>query len=156
MSNPIALYIAIANAPSDVDVEGLFRFIEENDGDFETYALAPPEPGQSRKAAFDYVLWLNMAGSAASIAALLWTAYDRFIAPKVKKGEEDAHIHVGIHKPDGSAVEYRIDNLQGDKEVVILDFEATVSEVQRAPGARKATEQAEFEVKCSGMWVRRK
>ncbi|NTW64433.1 MAG: hypothetical protein HGA46_10270 [Chlorobiaceae bacterium] len=58
------------------------QFIDNADGEFETFSLAPKKPGTIRAAAFDYAVILNAAGSVASIAALLWMAYDKFIAPK--------------------------------------------------------------------------
>jgi hypothetical protein len=153
---PVPVYVALANAPTGADAEAIVQFLEANSGDFETYTLSPPPPGYTLKAAFDYVLWLKVAASAATMARLLWMAYDKFIAPKVNGSHDGAHIYVVIPKPDGRNAEYRIDNLQSDKEVFVHDFEATVAELQKAPGARKASTEAEAEIKHSGMWVRRK
>jgi hypothetical protein len=152
------IYVAVANAPDSVDEKALFRFVETSPEDFRSYAFAPAPNGHSRKAAFDYVLLLDAAGSAASIAALLWMAFDKFIAPKLSRTAQDegAHIHIGIRKPDGTAVEFRIDNLQADKEVVISDFVATVSQWYETPGAVEAAAKVEAEIKHSGMWIRRR
>ena len=115
----------LANTHGAVDSEAVFTFIESHNDDFETYKLAPPHPGSIRAAALDYMILLNIASSAASIASLLWMAYDKFIAQKKNKNDI-AEIVVIIRKDDGTNEQFWIGHTNKSKEIFIKTFSEKV------------------------------
>ena len=158
MNHPIVLNLAVANAPSNTNVEEVFQFIEDSKQELETYGLIPPsdDPRVSRKAVFDYTIVLGAAGSIASLAALLWAAYDKFIAPKKTTETDNAGVYIGIREPDGTAVDFWIGNSYRDKDVFIEDFTKTVSSIRKSDEAKEWFSQTEAEIKNSKIWIRRK
>jgi hypothetical protein len=156
MSHATVLGIGIANCPLDVDTEGLMQFIDGADGEFETFSLKPKEPGTFRHAAFDYTVILSAMGSVASIAALLWMAYDKFIAPKKSRQYDDAGLYIGIRKPDSSVVDFWIGREHSDKDIFIKDFTAKVTAIHETGGDDDFYSEAEAEIKHTGIWVKRK
>ena len=153
MPHSTVLGIVAANCPSDVDVDALMQFIDNAAGEFETFSLAPAKAGTYRAAAFDYMLILGVAGSVASIAALLWMAYDKFIAPK-KPPESDAGLYIGIRKPDGSAFECWVGRDHVDKDIFIEDFSAKVNEIHKSDEDLEFHAEVEAEIRHT--WIQRK
>lgn len=151
----IAIGIALANTHGAVDAEQVFSFIESHKDDFETYKLALPRPGTIRAAALDYMLLLNIAGSAASLASILWMAYDKFIAPKKDKNES-AGIVVIIRKNDGTNEQFWIGHTDKTKEIFIKSFSEKVETVRRSELPGESTERAIEELKTESIWIRRK
>ena len=153
MANDISMGIGLANLPSDVDSAALKRFlVEESDG-YEVYRLAPAKPGSIRGAAFDIMLVFYAAGSVASIAALLWMAYDKFIAPKKSKETDSAGIYISIRKPDGNVKDFWIGNNYKHREVFIKEFESKVTSI-REQGGQNFWAESVAEVRESEIWIR--
>ena len=151
----VAIGIALANTHGSVDAEQVFSFIESYNGDFQTYRLAPPRPGSIRAAALDYMLLLNIASSAASIASLLWMAYDKFIAPKKNK-DDSAGMVVIIRKDDGTNEQFWIGHTDKSKEIFIQTFSARVDNIRHSQLSGQSTEHANEELKIESLWIRRK
>jgi hypothetical protein len=156
MSHTTVLGIGIANCPQDVDSAELMQFIDNADGEFETFSLAPKKPGTIRAAAFDYAVILNAAGSVASIAALLWMAYDKFIAPKKKSLYDDAGLYIVIRKPDGSVIDFLIGREYADRDIFIEDFTEKITAIHKSDDDLGFYAESEAEIKYSEIWVRRK
>jgi hypothetical protein len=151
----VAVGIALANTHGSVDTEQVLSFIESNNGDFQTYKLAPPRPGSIRAVALDYMLLLNIASSAASIASLLWMAYDKFIEPKKNK-DDSAGIIVIIRKDDGTNEQFWIGHTEKSKEIFIQTFSESVDNIRHSQIPGQSTEQAKEELKIDSLWIRRK
>jgi len=153
MANDISMGIGLANLPSDVDVAALKRFlVEESDG-YEVYKLAPAKPGSIRGAAFDIMLIFYAAGSVASIAALLWMAYDKFIAPKKSKETDSAGIYIGIRNQDDSVTDFWIGNTHKRREIFVKEFELKVTSI-REQDDQGFWEESVTEVRESETWIR--
>lgn len=153
MAKPLAIQLAFANLSGRVDPKSVYRFIESTGGDIETYEL------DSRKvsaAAIDYVLLLGAAGSVASLASLLWMAYEKFIAPTKSTPADQAGIHVALHQSDGSLVEFFIGKEYKDRELFIGDFTSTVTALRESGDSEAHYQEVSVEVKRSGLWIRRK
>jgi hypothetical protein len=84
MTSPIPIKIALANLGGSVDVDEIYQYIESNSNDLETYEL---DSSKVTAAAIDYIAILNAAGSVASLASLLWMAYEKYILPKKQDNE---------------------------------------------------------------------
>lgn len=82
----LAFNISVANTKR-IDVETILDFLEANHTDISTFRKVIPV-GQPRADAFQYLAVLGALGSVASIASLLWDAYEKLIAP-TKGGESD-------------------------------------------------------------------
>lgn len=73
-----AIEVAIANMHGAVDLKNeVIPFIECNSSDVEIYERTSVPYGSIQNSAFDVMMLLNATGSAASLAALLWMAYDQ-------------------------------------------------------------------------------
>lgn len=153
MTKPLAIQISLANLSGRVGPEDVYRFIESTGEDIETYKL------DSRKvsaAAIDYVVLLCAAGSVASLASLLWMAYEKFIAPTKSTPSDQAGIYVVLRRPDGSLVEFFIGKEYKDRELFIGDFTATVTALRDSGDSQVHYQEVIFEVKRSGLWIKRK
>lgn len=153
MTNDISIGIGLANLPSDVDVAALRRFLAENSDGYELYTLAPAKPGHMRAAAFDIMLVLSAAGSVASLAALLWMAYDKFIAPKKTRDTDSAGIYIGIRNPDDSVTDFWIGNTHRRREIFLKEFELKVTSI-REQDDQSFCEESVTEVRESETWIR--
>ena len=152
MSKPIALHVALADCGSGVQAEDVWNFIESRGQGFETYQL---DARRVSHAAIEYIVLLGAAGSVASLAALLWMAYDKYIASK-KTPDDAAGIYLAIRKPDGSVVDFWIGKGYQDRDVFIGEFTRTISDFRSSAKADSDFEKTEQEVRLSGLWIRRK
>lgn len=151
MADKISIGLGLANLPEGVDIEQIKRFIASGGDGHDTYALAPAPPGTMRAAAFDLMLILGAAGSVASIAALLWMAYAKFIGPEKSQYQDDGGIYIVILRPDGTVIDFWIGNTHRDREVFIKEFTKKVSAIQKEDDPEFwATIVAEVEK--SGIW----
>jgi hypothetical protein len=151
----IAIQIALANTHGSVSAEEVYRFIEAQDGDFTTYQRRPPPPGVMQAAAVDYALVLGVAGSVASIASLLWMAYDKFIAPK-KKDKDTAGIVIILQRDDGSSSQFWIGNMQKSQDVFVKEFSKTFEAVRSSDRDGNSTERIVATLEQRELWIRRK
>jgi Protein of unknown function (DUF2442) len=124
----IIVGIGLANLPNEVDDVTLTQALID-DSQFLTYTLAPTPPGVVRCAALDLMLILGATASVASIASLLWTAYEKFIAPK-KKEYDDSGIYISISRPDGEIIEFWIGKTHNDRDVFLREFSKIVSDIR--------------------------
>jgi len=92
-STEIAVGIALANLPHGSDDSKIQGFIQQNLQDGKAYRLA--KRGGIQGASIDFLVVLYSSGSLASLAAVLWMAYDKFIA-RNKDAADDAGIVVTL------------------------------------------------------------
>jgi len=153
----VSVGIALANIPGSVDTEQVFSFIESQTGDFETYkrALPPPRSISVYAAAIDYMLLLTIAGSAASIASILWQVYEKFIEPKKSKND-NAGIVVIIRKDNGESNQFWIGNTEKSKEIFIQIFSHEVEQIRNSELPGESTSQTNDKLKIESLWIRRK
>jgi hypothetical protein len=151
----VAIGLALANTRGAVDLEEVFSFIENQSSNLETYEMSPPAPGMARAAAIDYMLLLNIAGSVASIASILWMAYDKFIAPKKNKND-NAGIVIIIRKDDGTNEQFWIGNTDKSKEVFIETFTQKIETIRHSKVSGESTERINKELSVQSIWTRRK
>src|SRR2546425_2658001 len=126
-ANRLVIGIGLEDLPDECDLPGLKRFLANQTG-FRTYGLAPTAPGVPHGAGLDLMLVLGTTASVASIASLLWTAYDKFIASK-KSRERKGVLHIIIRRPDGGTIDFQIGKDQ-ERDVFITDFSETIRAIQ--------------------------
>jgi hypothetical protein len=103
----------------------------------------------------DLTLVLGAVGSVASIASLLWTAYERFIAPKKTSQQDDGGIYIVINRPDGTTETFGIGNTEKDREVFVSRFSKKITEIRDADDP-SFWREAVAEIEESGIWIRQK
>ncbi len=153
--NPVAIQMAVANAGGSVDPAEVYAFVEDEATNIETYVPVHPPTGVIRAAAVDFVFVLNVAGSIASLAFILWRAYEKFIAPRRAANSDTGLIRM-IRTDDGSLTSFWIGNKYRDRDLFIEEFAAKVEATRHAEADDKATERMVAEVRFSGQWMRRK
>ncbi|MFA5386010.1 MAG: hypothetical protein WC364_15370 [Eubacteriales bacterium] len=151
----VAIGLALANTKGTISPEEVLTFIENQASDIETYEMSPPSPGMARAAAIDFMLLLNTAGSAASIASILWLAYDKFIAPKKDK-KDNAGIVVIIRKDDHTNEQFWIGNTDKSKDVFIETFTEKIETIRHSKLSGESTERINKELSVKTIWTRRK
>lgn len=154
VANPIVLGVGFANLPNGVDIRALERSLIVEGSEIRTYGLDPTSPG-IRAGAFDLALVLSGVGSIASIAALFWTAYEKFIAPKKARQQDDAGIYIMIARPEGTIEKFWIGNTERDREVFISRFSKTITEIREVDDA-SFWRASVAEIEETGFWVRQK
>jgi len=152
MESSLAIKIALANTGHDVNPNEVYNYIESNSKEIEAYQL---DSTKVTAAAIDYILLLSAVGSAASIASLLWMAYDKFIAPK-KKHNATAGLYIVIHLSDKERIEFWIGNTHIAKDEFIKEFTSKVTTFRNTKEARKEFEATKQQVSRSGNWIKRK
>jgi hypothetical protein len=152
--NQVSIGIALANTRRSVDAEQVYSFIESQEGDFETFKLVPP-PGGIFGAGLDYMLLLNIAGSAASIASILWMAYEKFIAPNKNK-DDSSGIVIIIKKDNGTSHQFWIGHNDKSKEIFIQTFSNKVDHIKHSELPGESTSQTNYTLQTESIWIRRK
>ena len=151
-AHSIVIGVGFANLAQGVNLDALRESLVSEVGDFQTYSLAPASPGHVRAAAFDLMLLLSATGSVASVAALLWMAYEKFIAPKKTDPRDNAGIYISIRRPDGSTVDFWIGNKQKNREAFIAEFSRAIAEM-RASDDPSFWREAAAEVQETETWI---
>jgi hypothetical protein len=73
----VALQLTLANVDNRVNTDEIYNFIEANLDNIQTYGLDPERlKDKYFAAAVDYTMLLSVAADVASLASLLWIAYD--------------------------------------------------------------------------------
>lgn len=116
-------------------------------------ALDPGAPVSGT--ALDIILLLSVAGSVGSIAALLWMAYDKFIAPKKSSEEDDGGIYMTIRRPDGTVVEFWLGNTHRHRDSFVEEFTEKVMTICREDDP-DFWAKAVAEVEQSDRWLRQR
>ncbi len=153
MTNEISIGIGLANLPSDVDAAAIRRFFEANSDGYEVYTPKPAKHGHFRAAVFDFMLVLSVADSVAPLAALLWMAYDKFIAPKKPQDKDSAGIYVGIRNPDDSVTDFWFGNAHKRRKIIAREFELKVKSI-REQDDKDFWEESVNQVRESETWIR--
>jgi hypothetical protein len=144
----IPIGLGLTNLPMDVDVDELRRFIASGVPDCETYCL---RPDPNAVAALDLMLVVNAAGSVASLAALLWMAYEKFIAPKKAKPDNDAGMYLAVRRPDGTNTEFWIGKSDRDRQRFVAEFSRKMTTIAKTDHDG-ASSQLITEIEESGRW----
>ena len=152
MSEPIALQMTLANCGTIKNANSLYDYIESKVDGIETYQI---NTRANIAAAIDFIIVLGAVGSIASIASLLWIAYEKYIAPKKHDKDDTAGIYIVLNKPDGTHAEFWIGNQYKNKDVFIKDFTAVAEECRKSRTSLELTE-SKIEFRKSNIWVRRK
>jgi hypothetical protein len=153
-ANPIVFGVGL-DLPNGADLSALERSLIVEGSEIQTYRRAPASQGVIHAGSLDLTLILSAAGSVASIAALFWTAYEKFIAPKKKSPQDDAGINIVISRPDGTSEKFSIGNTEKDREVFVSRFSKTVTEI-RDEDDPSFWRGAVAEIVETGFWVRQK
>ena len=98
---------------------------------------------------------LTIAGSAASIASILWLAYEKFIAPQKTK-DDNAGIVIIIMKDDGTNEQFWIGNTDKSKEVFIETFTQKIETIRYSKVSGDSTEHINKELSIQSIWTKRK
>ena len=101
------------------------------------------------------MLLLNIAGSAASIASILWLAYEKFILPKKKKDDNNG-IVVIIKKDNGTSDQLWIGSTEKSKEIFIQKFSHQVDKIRNSETAGESTSHTNEKLRIESLWIRRK
>lgn len=153
MTNKIVIGLALANLQTNACAKEITDFIASNCENYDIYSLAPASPGSMRCAAFDFMLILKVTREVASVAELIWKAYDKFIAPKKASFKDDAGIYLGIRRPDGTVIDFWIGNKYKDKDIFIHEFTTKITAIQNEDDPNYWNQSA-AEVEKSDVWVR--
>jgi hypothetical protein len=156
MKHTIPLQMALANVNQNVDPDEFYRFIEAQADNIRTYWVDPEKArGRHVCAAIEYIILLGAVGSVASIASLLWLAYDKFIGQKKTKGDT-AGLYISIEFPDRNRYNFWLGNEYKDRDIFIEEFSNTVEKLQNDPGAGKKTDEVLSSIIHEDLWTRRK
>jgi len=151
----VALQLTLANVFNGVNIEEVYSFIESNLDDVDTYYINP-EPGHCVAAALDYTMLLSLAADFASLASLLWIAYDKFIGSRKSSPKDDAGIYIGIPFPNGKIMPFWIGNDYKDKDIFIETFVECIEELKQNPDSFRVAINIKSEMEHSKIWAKRK
>jgi hypothetical protein len=118
----------VANAPKETATE-FVDFLARENSDILVYDRAPPPPGTIWAAGFGFEIVRTNIASVASIASLLWMAYEKFVVPKKKSGKESA-IFIDVIMPPHIRVQIRIGGQNDDKEAFVKQFSNTMEKIR--------------------------
>ena len=151
MTSHVAFRVFVANT-NVTNVDEVLDFVESQSSDLKSFRKPPGRGPQA--AAGDYMLVLNTAGSIASIAGIIWMAYDKFIAAK-KEPDTNAGIilYLAPSNPD-IQINFWLGERQKTKEEFTDDF---VQQVSSVADTENSTYQDSIDAVMSGAtsWVPR-
>ena len=154
MENPVILKISLANTSNyDFHPEELYEFLESDKGSVHGYKF---EPKGLAAAAIDYVLILGIVGSTASIASLLWIAYEKFIGSKKRDKADSAGLFISLDVEGGSDFMFWIGKDYVDKELFIRIFSKKLAEFKETNRASEVYKETLEEIGNSENWILRK
>ncbi|MDB2687756.1 hypothetical protein N9Y42_11155 [Mariniblastus sp.] len=94
MPDRIAINISAANTKA-VEINEVLDYFESHHADCKTYRKVVP-PGVVLNDAFQFMAVLGAVGSVASIASLIWDAYEKFVAPTKDDDDDNAGFMISI------------------------------------------------------------
>jgi len=147
----IAIGMTVANCGSQVNAQQVYDFVASGAHGATVYEFKPS--GITVAAVDSYlVLSLGAIASVASIANVLWMAYDRFIAPKKHDTHDSADMHIAIRRRDGTMMDISLGNVS-TKESFVERLEVVIAETSE-PELRAAHELKIQELEESDSWVK--
>ena len=147
----IAIGMTVAGRGNKVDVQEFYDFITNEARGATTYAF---NPIGITGAAVDFYIVVGAVASVASIANVLWTAYDRFIAPK-KPTRDSVSVHIMIPRGAGTINLTLGENVSTEQEFVDqlegIVADAQIPEVRRGHAIKiRELEQSDSWLKLNG------
>ena len=133
-----------------LDARQVYEFIAAHAEDATAYAYRPRGIGA---AALDFYLILGAVASVASIASLIWTAYDKWVASKQCSAGESPKIYIAVRRPDGTVIDISLGGDVLTREDFIQRFELLVGAAQD-PEFRLTHESMMRDLVSSSSWVR--
>lgn len=143
---PIGLTI-----PDDFDSKQIGEFIANADSHCNVYLFKAQQPSLRAPHPDLYVV-LSAIGSVASIAAIIWMAYEKFIAPRKTTSSDKSGIYITL-KMDRKVSQFWIGGTHQNKEEFIRQFELTANTAGANERFRIKFEQTVAEIEISNEWV---
>ena len=149
MTAPLVIKMAVADTgfgtKSD-EFNEIIDFISSNIQDGEMYKLEPKALG-IHAAAFDIMLILGITANIASIASLLWMAYDKYIAQKSKQGG----LYLSMGKGDNK-IDLYIGKEYKEKDIFIEVFTKSASQIKDSKNSKEDFDETIMMLKSSDDW----
>jgi len=145
----IAIGMSVADCGNQVDAQQVYDFVANRATGATVYEF---KPTGIACAGVDLYLVLSAVASVASIANVLWTAYDRFVAPKMHNTRDSADIHIAIRRRDGTMMDISLGNVS-TKESFVKRLKVVIAETSE-PELRAAHEETIRELEQSDSWVK--
>jgi hypothetical protein len=150
----LILHIALANTYNcDFQPDEIYNYLENDQNIIHGYQFAPKGTAAS---AIDYLAVLYVVGSTASVASLLWNAYDKYIGSKKRDKKDSAGLFISLDVSAGTRFSFWIGKDYVDKKIFIQIFSKKLAEFQKTKRAQDIYEKTIEEIKSSDDWVRRK
>ena len=150
----VVLNMSLANVGGTVKGHEFYGFIEDNLDSIATYKLEAR--GRDVCAAIEYNMILGAVGSVASVASLLWMAYDKFIGSKKKTSGDDAGLYIAIVDPDGTMYHFWLGNEYKDRDIFIEKFTERVEALQADPRVEQQTIEKQCQLDVDDLMERRR
>jgi len=147
----VAVGISLANCGGQVNAREVYDFIASQSDAYSAYSFRPSS--RITTAALDFYLVLGALGSVASVASILWMAYDKFIAPRKHSARDSAGIYVAVRRPDGTVIDVWVGHDAHTKEEFTTKFELIIEEA-RDPALRILQAQTIAQIEDSDSWVK--
>lgn len=146
----IPVGLTLADCGDEVNAEEVYRFIAAHVERASAYRSRTSGVGG---AALDFYLILDAFASVASIANVLWMAYDRFILPKKPHLHDTAGIYVvAVLGPEGKVIDLWLGKNVLTRERFAEQFEVAVAEANDQE-LRAVHEQTIRKLRQSDLWV---
>ncbi len=147
----VAVGMSLANCGGEVNAREVYDFIASQSDAYSAYSFRPSS--RIAAAAIDFYLVLGAVGSVASVASILWMAYDKFIAPRKHSTGDSAGIYLAVRRPDGTVIDVWLGHDAQTKEEFTTKFELIIEEAQD-PDLRIMQEETIAEIEDSDSWVK--
>ncbi len=147
----LPVMICVANPEDSESADQVYSEIEqglEESSASECYRL---DRRQGVAAAIEFVTILGRVADIASIAALLWMAYDKVMARR-RSRQRESFLYVAVDPEKG--LHWSLGKDFTDKDVFIKDFTAKVTSHVQQDEHGRPSRTFTAEVRGSGMWIR--
>src|SRR5437879_5035060 len=144
----IAIGISVADCGNQVDAQQVYDLIASGATGATVYEF---KPTGIAGAAVDLYLVVSAVGSVASIANVLWMAYDRFIAPKKPRMRDSACLQIIVQRGDGT-INLTLGENVSTKQAFIEQLKGIVADAEK-PELRLNHAAKIRELEESDLWV---
>jgi len=145
----IAIGISVADCGNQVDAQQVYDLIASGATGATVYEF---KPTGIAGAAVDLYLVVSAVGSVASIANVLWMAYDRFIAPKKPRMRDSACLQIIVQRGDGT-INLTLGENVSTKQAFIEQLKGIVADAEK-PELRLNHAAKIRELEESDLWVK--
>ena len=155
MATQIAFGLTVANTRITSPDE-ILDFLESENQHVSSFRRAPDFRAGPQASVNDYLLVLNTAGSVASVASILWLAYEKFVQQRKTADDADnAGVIIFVRPMKRAPVNFWLGGREISKEEFFRDFTTKIEALTNAGDVDEYNDVIDNMIADSKRWIPR-